>query len=161
MSGQTKVSWRSWLPEGLRLRLRIVHIERRLKEIYRAYDIQWDEATTDFERGAIRSNLFHDIDPWDDELVHVKSQLLERRAERWDVEIPDDAFVDEEDPTDPGASYRYVGELHQQRVRRLIREERNSQVRFWLTVVGGVIAALTGLVGAMTGLMAVLGNNSN
>ncbi len=149
------------MPEVLRLRLRLVQIERRIKAIYGKYDAQLDAATTDFERGAIRSNLFHHTDPWDAELVKLKSKLLERRAERWDVEIPEDAFVDEEDPIESGAFYRFVGEPHQPRVRRLIREERNSQVRFWLTVVGGVIAALTGLVGAITGLMAVLGTNSN
>jgi hypothetical protein len=148
------------MPEWLRLRLRRVEIERRIKTIHDEHDVQFDSASSQFERSSIRSNLFHHTDPWEAELAKLKSRLLERRAERWDVEIPDDAFVDEEDPVEPGAYYRFIGDSHQQRVRRLVREERNSQIKLWLTIIGGVIAALTGLVGALTGLMAILSKNS-
>jgi hypothetical protein len=150
---------RSWLPECLRDWLRHTALTRRLKAIDDRYSPQLDAAKTESERHNIRHHWFSESDYWDGELVRLQSKLLQRRACRWDVDIPHELL--ESEPTEDGGFYVFIGRDNQPRVRRLIREARNTQLTFWLTVVGGMIGILTGLVGALTGLIAVWSRNSS
>lgn len=138
--------WLPRLPAWLQVRLQLARVERDIDAIYEKHEAQLAAARTDLQRAAARHHLFHQTDHLELERVKLRSQQLERRAERWEVELPQDAFACEEDHAEPGAFHRFISDSAQQRVRCLIRDHRNARVLLWLKVAGGVIAAVAGIM---------------
>ena len=78
--------------------------------------------------------------PTETALAELESHKLQKRATRWDVEVPNDAMVEAE-----GGGW-YIGGQSQDRVRRLIEERRDAKI-WWLTkMAGAIIATVAGLL---------------
>jgi len=91
MFGPSMKSWRSWMPEWLRDRIRHAQLVRRLKVIDDRWLPQIDAARSEPEKDRLKQLRAQASAQWEIELVMLRSKMLRRRADRWDVEIPDDA----------------------------------------------------------------------
>lgn len=140
------------MPEWLRDRRRTATIKRKLKAIDARYQPLFDAATRESDRHSLMSVWQVESEPWEKQLVQLESGILWQRADKWDVEIPDDVLVTDDD------GGQFIGRQGQVRIRRQVVEPRNSRVKFWVGVVTGTVAAITGLLGALTGLVAVWKN---
>jgi hypothetical protein len=155
MSGQSKKSWRSWVPEWARDWQRRTRLKRRRNALADHYSQQLDAATHSFDKQKIVHDWSSEAQGAENELAELESYRIRRRADRWGVEVPDDVLVEAED------GGFYVGANYQPRIKRQIREARRESIKFWIGLFVQVMAALTGIAGAIIGILSFLRRGSN
>lgn len=132
---------------------------REIKQLKKSYTAKKDTVQAQGKSQLLSAHM--------SELVDIKLKLkqletkqINRRATKLGIKIPTDdkevwytQMVSGEDGPEAVAVYSQEGK---RRMGRLIRDERRSNVEFWIKILSPIIAALTGLTGAIIGLLAFL-----
>ena len=146
MSGQSKRSWPSWLPDWLTRRLHVRKLRRDVREVdshYRplaAAETMWDK------KQAIEAEWSFEAAWPANELAVLESARLRRLADRWDIDTPSSK-------PDRQTGHRYIPDEQRRKMRREIRDARRESTRWWIQVV---VVPLIALVSSVTALIALL-----
>lgn len=143
------------MPEGTRLRLRRLFMDREIDKARRkavknggsAGDI-WEDGSWQFEYQMLDE---------DEASFHYRKLL--RRARQLRIPIPplmnDDAISEDYQPSGLDGHRYFLSLVGEQKVRAAIREEERYRSERWTCRIP-YLTALSGLVGTVTGLIALL-----
>ena len=146
MAGQSKRSWRSWLPDWLKNWLHVRELHRAVRALDDHYRPLHDKVNVGDEKQAILAEWAFEAQWPESALAHVESARLRRLARRWLVDLPSYELDDQ-------TGRWYIADEPRQKLRREIRKARREGIRWWIQTV---VMPLIGLVGATTALIALL-----
>ena len=98
---------------------------------------------------AVMQNYFEETRLADVQIEVVRSRKLRRRAWRYGIEAPPDAW-----DYDDLSGHRYLSPAGRRQLHQEVRNERMAAVRQWAAVLVPILAILIGLVGVLIGLVA-------
>lgn len=119
------------------------------------YSERFDSAKTTSQKIAVGLERNVLSDRVDLELVQMRSKVLRRRARRWLVDIPADAWASDED------GGQFIGASHHIALLRAIVDARRAAIRWYVDILLPFFTLILGIIGALTGLFAILNKSSN
>ena len=140
-----------WLPERIRDRIEERRLEKRIAEIAREFRGRMAAARTEQEEHSIDHEWTETVEEDFGNLGVLKTKRLLRLTEKWEIEIPQDAWTH-----DRYENSRYISPLDQVKLRRSIRAARREATKWWIQLLTPIVSALTGLAGALIGLLTYL-----
>jgi hypothetical protein len=133
-------------PNKNKLKLRISLLESQL--------IKLDKDTDSKVIAVIKSKIYK----YNRRINMLETDQILEKAESYGIELPKDKSRWWWDDIDyEGENFRsYLTEAGKAGVKKMIRDERRLTVEWWVKIIVGILAALTGLVGSIIGVLSVL-----
>jgi hypothetical protein len=160
MSGLSKKSWRSCLPEWFRSWRRQRSLERQIKTLDDEYGPRADAERGDAQQAILAEWSFESSWP-SNELAALETNRLMRLAHRWRVDFPDATEANGWVLFDHQTGHAYLQAWERVRLNRQIDAARKDAIKWWIDVLVPVLTLLLGTIGALTGLLAVWNGKSN
>lgn len=144
------ISWRSVVPERIEDRIDEMLTSRKVRAIDRRFQQQFD-ASKEGDYQAVLATWDHEAGWPQAHLGRLRTSRLRRKALSRGLELPNDgswwATHDE-------SGTKYLTDLGLARAKRLIRDDFRQSAKWWMEVVGTVVA-LTGLGGVIIGILSL------
>lgn len=140
-----------WLPQRVRDWREERQLEKCIEEINARFRPRMAATRTEKQEHDVDQEWTNEIEDYQDSLGALKTKRLLKLANKWEVEIPADAWV-----SNRYENTRYIYAGAQVKLRRSIRDARRESVKWWVLLLTPIVSALTGLAGALIGLLGYL-----